>query len=109
MSRKPKQQPLAVKPMTMKMLPAKAGTCSVCATDHGELMGHNYWSLFYRMHFKMRYGRDATHVDTVAHLSDKDEKLWRSVVMPALNEHGLEWTEPVDPAKRVAEPYAVNE
>ena len=84
---------------SMKMLPAPPGTCVHCATKHGENDPHNWWSLFYGMRFKMKWGRDHTHADCVAHLPPECREAYRE----ALREHGYEWTQNGEP---IREPYA---
>lgn len=85
---------------SMKLMPAKKGTCCMCATAHEEHHPHNYWSLFYQMRFRMKYGRDATHADAVEHLPVEGQEIYRHL----LAKHGQTWSEPNgDP---VAEPYA---
>lgn len=84
----------------MMMLPAKAGTCVHCATAHGEHDPHNFQSMFYGMRFLGTFGRDVTHADCVAHLSEARRGFYRK----ALTELGIKWTEPDgDP---ISEPYA---
>lgn len=108
--------------MTMTILPAAPGLCAACATDHDEHTPHNYWSLFYGMRFKAKYGRDATHADAIAHLSAEyrtrgyppgkvknmpelraDFERMRNEYKRLLTKYGKTWTEPEgDP---IAEPY----
>ncbi len=87
----------------MKLLPAKKGTCCMCATAHGEHEAHNFQSLFYGMRFKMKYGREATCADSVAHLPPKLQAAWKEAAIPLFQKHGIEWTETGEP---IAEPYA---
>jgi hypothetical protein len=90
---------------TIRILPAAAGTCAMCATRHEEYMAHNFQSIFYQIRFKLKYGRDATHGDTIAHLSPDEQANWRRAALPVLRQAGVEWTEPPD-GDRIAEPYA---
>ena len=85
--------------MGMTLLPADAGSCHFCATEHGPDDPHNYWSLFYQTRFKMSHGRDATHADAVAHLPEQSRQIYREV----LAEHRIEWNEP--DGGPVVEPY----
>ena len=87
---------------TMMMLPAAPGTCCMCAMAHGEHDPHNYWSVFYGVRFKLKHGRDATHADVVAHLSEEIQQLYRE----ALAEAGRPWREPPEGVEPIAEPYA---
>lgn len=86
----------------MKILPARRGTCAMCATDHKEHEAHNLTSLFYGMRFKMKYGRDPTWSDCCAHLPEQLQAAWRE----AVENVGQQWTTTDDP---IAEPYCVNE
>lgn len=85
-----------------KVLPAMPGTCSVCATKHAEHEAHNYWSLFYQMHFRLRYGRDATNDDALAHLPGEVKEMWRDAML----RHGRQWISVPDGTIPIAEPYA---
>jgi hypothetical protein len=83
----------------MVFLPAKLGTCAMCATEHAAEDGHNYQSLFYQMRFKAKWGRDATHDDTVAHLPPEEREAWKA----ASDECGVRWKCHAEPRR---EPYA---
>lgn len=85
----------------LTLLPAKAGTCAACATEHREGDPHNYWSLFYQMRFRLQQGREATHADAVAHLPVQAVDAYRR----ALRNFKQEWNEPAD-GKPIAEPYS---
>lgn len=84
-------------------LPAKAGTCVHCATEHGKDDPHNFQSIFWGIRFKMRWGRDPTHADCVAHLSPRIQTAYREVL---LLRYDIEWTEPK--GEPVSEPYEVS-
>lgn len=86
--------------MGMMLLPAAPGTCVHCATAHGEGSPHNFQSIFYGMRFKMKWGRDPTHADCVAHLPEEVRLRYREV----LPDFGIEWTEP--DSEPIREPYA---
>jgi hypothetical protein len=83
----------------MMLLPAAPGTCVHCATDHGAHDPHNFQSIFYGMRFLMKWGREFTHADCVAHLTEQRQLHYRQV----LAEFGIEWTEP--DGKPIREPY----
>jgi hypothetical protein len=83
----------------MMFLPARPGTCAMCARDHASELAHDYQSVFYQMRFKAKWGRDATHDDTIAHLTPEQQSAWRH----ASDEVGVKWTSHPDP---IAEPYA---
>ena len=86
----------------MMMLPAKRGTCAMCATKHEEHMAHNLTSLFYGMRFKMKYGRDPTWSDCCAHLTEQQQAAWRECLV----DMGEVYTIADNP---IAEPYAVSD
>lgn len=86
---------------TMMLLPAKAGTCAVCATDHEPHLAHNCASLFYGMRFKMTHGRDPTWADAVAHLTPEQAKEWKRAMKAAK----VKWTDTPTP---ISEPYEVS-
>ena len=93
----------AVMQKAFKMLPARPGCCSVCASNHPAHHAHNLHSLAYGVHFRLRWGRDPTWADACAHLTDDERDNWRDAMMTV----GQEWTEPDgDP---IREPYAVVE
>ncbi len=85
-----------------KMLPARPGTCAMCATAHAEGLAHNATSLFYQVRFRAKWGRDPTWADACAHLSDNLKRAWRT----AMRGTEAEWTEPVE-GEPIAEPYAI--
>ncbi len=84
----------------MMLMPAAPGTCVHCATVHSENDPHNFQSVFWGMRFKMKWGRDPTHADCVAHLSEPIQLRYRSV----LKKFGIDWTEPN--GEPIREPYA---
>ena len=85
---------------TMMLMPAAPGTCVHCATAHGEHDPHNFQSLFWGMRFQMKWGRQPTHADCVAHLPESRQAQYRE----ALSELGIAWTEPN--GEPISEPYA---
>ncbi len=91
---------LKVQPQgTMMLLPPKEGTCRICAVKHEPEMPHNAQSLFYGMRFKMRYGRDGTWADAMAHCSEQMQQHW----IGELTKAGY-YTEPPEGVKLIAEP-----
>ena len=84
----------------MMLMPARPGACVHCATKHGEHDPHNFQSVFWGMRFKMKWGRDPTHADCVAHLSGERQTCYRA----ALVQLGIEWTEP--DGEPIREPFA---
>ena len=84
---------------SMKLLPPPEGHCRICAVDHQPEMPHNAQSIFYGMRFKMRYGRDGTWADAIAHC-DIDMRLhWEK----HLRELGA-WSEPPEGVDPISEP-----
>ena len=92
----------AMQARNFKMFPAKPGTCSVCASNHEANLPHNLASIFYGVHFRLRYGRDATWSDACAHLPAEMIQHWKQ----AMRDVGQEWTQHDEP---IAEPYAVSD
>jgi hypothetical protein len=60
----------------MKILPAKEGTCPICAVNHEPELPHNKDSLFYQMTFYQNNGRFPTWKDAMEHCSDEMKALW---------------------------------
>jgi hypothetical protein len=58
------------------LMPAKAGTCPICAVDHEEARPHNKQSLYYQTRFYMENGRYPTWTDAMAHCSDHMKDFW---------------------------------
>lgn len=85
----------------LRLLPVAEGLCVQCATKHRILNPHNFWSMYYKMRFRIQHGRDATQADCVAHLS----KTTQSVYREALGKFGRDWTEPPAGVDPIAEPY----
>jgi hypothetical protein len=81
------------------LLPPAEGKCRICAVAHEPDQAHNASSLFYGMRFKMRYGRDGTWADAVAHCPPATRELWEQV----LRRRGR-WTEPPAGVALIAEP-----
>ena len=97
MARRKKQpQIVALKP---KLLPPPEGVCRIRAVDHKPGEPHNAQSLFYQMRFKMRYGREGTWADCLAHCSEQMQQLW----IKALREKNA-YTEPPEGVAPIAEP-----
>ena len=84
------------KPM---LLPPPKDHCRICAVKHEPNMAHDASSLFFQMRFRMRYGRDGTWADAIAHLSEESQKQW----MQELIKRKL-WTEPREGESVIAEP-----
>ena len=84
------------------LLPAKPGTCSLCATQHEPDAPHNYWSLHYGMRFKMSHGRDGTHADCCAHMTEAGRAAYRQAVQSV----GKKWSDPPEGCDPIAEKEA---
>lgn len=61
----------------LKLLPPKSDLCRECATKHDINEPHNKDSLYYQMHFKIRYGRFPNWEDAMAHCDEEIKQLWR--------------------------------
>jgi len=69
----------------MTLLPAKKGTCPICATKHEPNEPHNQQSLFYQVKFFKENGRYPTWEDAMAHCSEEMKNFW----IEALRKHGI--------------------
>jgi hypothetical protein len=83
----------------MKLLPPPEGCCGICASKHEPKQAHNAESLFFQVRFRMRYGRDGTWADAIAHCPERIQRYW----IGALRYAG-KWTEPPDGIAPIAEP-----
>jgi len=61
----------------LKLLPLKSDLCQECATKHSLNEPHNRDSLYYQMHFKIKYGRFPNWEDAMAHCDEEIKQLWR--------------------------------
>ncbi|WP_066723475.1 hypothetical protein [Sphingomonas pituitosa] len=61
---------------TMMLMPAREGTCEICATAHKLELPHNAQSLFYQTRFNIEHGRAPDWRDAMAHCSDEMRALW---------------------------------
>ena len=84
---------------SMMLLPPPDGHCRICAVKHEPDLPHNAQSLFYQMRFKMRYGRDGTWADALAHCDETIQGWW----ITALREKKA-YTEPPEGVAPIAEP-----
>ncbi len=84
--------------MGVQLLPAKKGTCPVCATEHPPEHIHNNQSIFYQMRFQGTYGRWPTWADAIAHCSAEI----RAAAEQTLREMG-HWSQPPEGVEPVAE------
>ncbi len=84
----------------MMLLPPPEGHCRICAVQHQPGEAHDAQSVFYGVRFKMRYGREGTWADAVAHLTPAKRDFWKR----ALQRMGAEWTEPSAGVAPIAEP-----
>lgn len=80
------------------LLPPPPGHCRICARKHPPADPHDAQSLFYGMRFKMRYGREGTWADAIAHCSEEMQKYW----IAALTKAGA-YTEPPPGVTPIAE------
>ncbi len=58
------------------LLPAKKGTCEVCATAHPPEQPHNQQSMFYQYDFYGKQGRWPTWEDAMAHCTPEMKAHW---------------------------------
>lgn len=58
------------------LLPARAGTCAWCATEHEPELPHNRFSIYWGIKFKLAHGRDPTPDDAMAHCSAEVRAAW---------------------------------
>jgi hypothetical protein len=90
---------------SMKLLPPPEGHCRICAVKHRPDEAHNAQSLFYQMRFRMRYGRDCTWADAIAHLDERAQRFWiEHLNMARDNGLGNGYTEPPEGVAPIAEP-----
>jgi hypothetical protein len=61
----------------MILLPAKEGTCPICARSHHENEPHDKTSLFYQYRFYSEHGRWATWEDAMEHCTEEMKSEWR--------------------------------
>lgn len=72
---------------TMTLLPAKEGTCPICATAHEPELPHNASSMFYQTRFNMEHGRTATWTDAMEHCTAEVRIGW-CIQLEAM---GIDW------------------
>jgi len=84
---------------TMMLMPPREGHCRICAVDHKPEEPHNAQSLFYAMRFRMRYKRDGTWADAIAHCDIDIRLFWER----RLREKNA-WTEPPEGIDPICEP-----
>ena len=61
---------------SMFLMPAKEGTCEICAVAHDPGQPHNAQSLFYQTRFNIEHGRAATWIDAMEHCEPGVRELW---------------------------------
>jgi hypothetical protein len=83
----------------MMLMPPPEGHCRICAVKHEPGNPHNAQSIFYGMRFKMRYGRDGTWADALAHCAPALRAAWERELRKV-----NAWTEPPPGVEPVAEP-----
>lgn len=82
----------------MMLLPAREGTCPICAVDHKPDDPHNAQSLYYQYRFFGVRGRWPTWADAVAHCTPEKQAGWKRLLS-----EGGHWTEPED-GQPIADP-----
>ncbi len=88
-----------IEPRSFKLLPPPDGHCRICAVRHEPEMPHNAQSLFYGIRFRMRYGRDGTWADAIAHCPGDVCEAWTRELRKA-----NAWTEPAAGVDVISEP-----
>lgn len=83
----------------LMLLPPPEGHCRICAVKHEPEMPHNAQSMFFQMRFKLRYGRDGTWADAIAHCSDAMKGHWMKHLTAA-----NAWTQPPAGVEPISEP-----
>lgn len=63
-------------PGGFRLMPAKAGTCEVCATAHDPELPHNRESLFYQYRFWAEHQRWPNWADALEHCSIDTRAKW---------------------------------
>jgi hypothetical protein len=80
------------------LLPPAPGKCQVCAVDHKPDEAHDATSLFYQTRFNMRYKRQGTWADAIAHLAPDRRAMWEAEIRRA-----TEFTRPPAGVEPIAE------
>lgn len=75
---------ISIKDMTI--LPAKEGTCPICAVNHEPGLPHNKDSMFYQMSFYRENGRWPTWKDAMEHCTEEMKSMWTN----ELKKRGIE-------------------
>lgn len=55
----------------------KSDVCQECAVKHRADEPHNLQSLYYQMQFRLKYNRQPTWEDAMAHCEERIKKMWR--------------------------------
>lgn len=72
-----------IKNGTMTLLPPSKDKCQECATKHDPAQPHNAESLYYAMQFLMKFDRDPTWADAMAHCDENTKKAWTKHLVAA--------------------------
>jgi hypothetical protein len=91
--------PEFVEAKSMMLLPPPDGHCRICAVNHEPEAAHNAQSLFYQARFFMRYKRNGTWADAVAHCTAEAQELWKWELIKLGG-----WTEPPEGVEPICEP-----
>lgn len=65
------------------LLPPKQDVCPECATKHEPDQPHNQQSLYYRMQFRIKYGRSPIWEDAMSHCNEETKRIWRDELVKA--------------------------
>lgn len=86
-----KQNPVRQLKGGFMMLPAKAGTCPDCATEHAPELPHNKQSLYYQMWFENEHGVGASWIDAMAHCTPEMQEQWKHHLTKLKQDLGTPW------------------
>ena len=79
------------KPMEWQVLPAAAGTCQECGTEHQLSAPHNPYSIRYQMFFHSKHDRYPTWADAMAHCPPHIQMIWTdALAQRGIDVHGGE-------------------
>jgi hypothetical protein len=74
---------------TMMLLPPRADSCQICATEHEPELPHNKDSLYYQMAFTMQNpGKWPTWADAMQHCTSQMREDWTRLLLEKGQEVG---------------------
>lgn len=90
----------ATEPGALRLLPPAPHVCQVCARNHAPDEPHDATTLFYRVQFRGRFGRDGTWADALAHCDAHTREVWTT----QLQRIGA-YTEPPEDQEPIDQPH----